>query len=239
MFLFAQTLLAQSNLLLLMEDTAPVSGSHITDNLQLYWVLDSLANGDVEDWYDAIANYRLATPGGSPTKSATDLTFDGTDYLRGTTGGGSIPNFTGSPMTLYAIVDLQDTATTQFICGAARGNEVSFYIESNRLVAYAFDGTDAYHANAFSTPFLGKHVITAVFSGSATPVIYLDGVLTADVGTAGSQAIADTRAFIGGDGINNVVANTTIPLMMVYNVAHNLTQINQNVNSTTFQSLLP
>ena len=218
-------------------------GAHITDNLELFWNIDSVASGTISEWFDDIVNYRVTPFGGdtanSPAKSGTDVIYDGNDHLRGTTGGGTIPDFTGDPISIYGIVDLQDTTSTALLFGVARTRELTISIASNRICAYAFDGSTSYYSNVYSTAFLGKHVIAATWDGSSDPDIYLDGSLRTDIGGTDGSVIADNRAFMGGDATNNSPNGTSVPLFMVYNVEHNSTQVNQNVDSDTFQDLIP
>jgi len=218
-------------------------GEHITDNLQLFWNIDSVGTGTISEWFDDIANYKVAPFGDdttySPLQSGTDIIYDGDDYLRGTTGGGSIPDFVGSPMTVYAIVDLQDTTTNAMLFGVNRSRELTVGVVSNRIYAYGYNGSTTYWTNCYSTAFLGKHVITATWDGSSAPDVYLDGELQADVGDAEGAVIADIRAYMGGDGLTETPNGTSIPIFMVYNVEHNSTQVNQNVDSDTFQDLIP
>lgn len=227
--------------------TAGGGGSHITDSLKLYWNPDSTtldAGSQITVWYDDIRSCKVAPFGDdtstTPRQTGTNILYDGNDYLRFTTAGGNpaLPTFTGS-MTIYAIVDLKDTTSTALLFGIGGSNELTVSIAGNRICALGWDGSTARWANAYSTPFLGKHVIAATFDDASTPKIYLDGELKADVGNTEGSTIADTRVFMGGDGINDSPNNTSIPIFMMYNVEHNSTQVNTNTDSDTFQDLIP
>lgn len=222
-------------------------GAYVTDSLKHYYVLDSLDNGSVDEWFDAVRNYRVTYVGDSsfrPIKSGNELLFDGNDFLRGTaSGGGTIFDFSTTPITAEVLVDLADTTVSQDIFTVMNTRTISIGTASNRICVRVYDGTNAYVINDWSTPYFGLHHILIAWDGVGTnaPDIYLDGSLrSTDLGNTEHPFGEDNRIYIGGSSSSGeVAAGTSIPLARVYNLKFNSTQASTNYNSDSVQDLIP
>lgn len=210
------------------------------DSLQHYFVLDSLDEGDVIYWYDAIRNYSIAANLDTiyePIKTGNSLIFDGNDFLRGT-GTGLFP-LTSGAMSFYIVMTFEaaDTAAGSFsIAGMRYGNyALTLGMHSNnRITVYGFNGSPAPFGNYYSTPFVGTHVIAVTWDGNSSnvPIVYVDGVAQPDIGDAEGLVNGEARIMLGGEGVGATVpAGTSLPLLMIYNITHDATQVGNNTTA--------
>lgn len=182
----------------------------------------------VSQWNDQTSNAWHLTQGtgaNQPAYNSSDAGYRGRPSLSldGTDDSLNNASFAVSqPMTLYIVSKYLGDNTQRQLVDASSGS-VRAFIFRDISPAYSYGATTAVTSAINSA---GPHAFCAVFNGNASSSLYIDNsASTAAIGSPGTSGL--TTISLGSfHGASNFWQGT-VPEIIVFNVAHNSTQVAQ------------